>query len=171
MKNIHYFLVSLLFVGSTVVAVAQNAGSFNSEEFMKEVASGGMMEVQLGEMAAQKAVSQEVKEFGQRMVEDHSKANEELKQLASTQNVTLPTTLMSEHQKTVDKLSGLSGEKFDKAYMKAMVKDHDKDIKKFQKAAENASEPELKSWAEKTLMVLEEHHLMAKEAQEATQSL
>lgn len=149
---------------------AQSSASFDSQKFVKEAASGGMMEVKLGEMASQKASSEEVKAFGERMVEDHSKANNELKQIASANNMTIPETMMDKQQKIVDKLSKLSGEEFDEEYMKTMLKDHKKEISKFEKAAEKADNTELKSWAQKTLDVLEQHHQLAEETQQAVQA-
>lgn len=163
MKKPVNFLLSVLFLMGTVVAVAQNSDAFNTEEFVQEAASGGLMEVQLGEMAMQKASSDEVKEFGSRMVEDHSQANKDLMELAQVKQYTVPMTLMDQHQKIIDKLSGLSGEEFDKEYMKVMVEDHRKEIQKFENAVANADNPELKAWAEKTLTVLEEHHQLAEE--------
>ena len=148
----------------------QKKKSFDGQKFMKETASAGMMEVELGKMASEKASSEEVKQFGQTMVEDHTKANEELKALASSSNVTIPESMNEKHQKTVDKLSALSGEEFDQEYMKTMLKDHKKDIEKFQKAAEKADSEKLKAWAEKTIPVLEEHHQLAKETQQTVQA-
>ena len=170
MKKQVYFLVPVVFLIGAAMAVAQNAGSFDSQKFVTEAASGGMMEVQLGEMAMEKASSEEVKDFGQTMVDDHSKANEELKQLASSNNLTIPETLTDKHQKTVDKLSELSGEEFDQEYMKTMVKDHKKDISKFEKAAEKADNTELQAWAQKTLDVLKQHHQKAEDIQQSVQA-
>lgn len=170
MKNIKYFLIPVLFFVGTLITVAQSSDSFDSQKFVKEAASGGMMEVKLGEMASQKASSEEVKAFGQRMVEDHTKANNELKEIASANNLTIPETMMDKQQKTVDKLSELSGEEFDKEYMKTMLKDHKKEISKFEKAAENADNTELQSWAQKTLDVLEQHLQLAKETQQTVQA-
>jgi putative membrane protein len=170
MKSAKFFLVPLLFFVGALVAVAQETGNMDSQEFVNEAASGGMMEVALGEMASQKAASDDVKSFGQKMVEDHSKANEELKQIAASNNLTIPETMMDKQQKMVDKLSELSGAEFDKEYMKAMLKDHKKDIKKFEKAAENADNAEVQAWAEKTLDVLEQHHQLAEETQQTVQA-
>jgi putative membrane protein len=91
------------------------------------------------------------------MVDDHTKANDELKQVASQENLTLPTTLDKKHQQMVDKLSALSGPAFDKAYVKDMVKDHEKDVKEFQKESQDGTDPNIKSFATKTLPVLQSH--------------
>lgn len=131
------------------------------KDFMTEAAQGGMAEVKMGELARTKAQSDKVKNFGDRMVTDHTKANDELKALAAQKGVTLPTDLGTEEQQTYDKLSQLSGPDFDKAYMDAMVKDHDKDVAAFEKQSKNAKDKDLKSFVQKTLPVLKDHKKMA----------
>jgi len=130
--------------------------------FVEKAASGGMAEVKLGKLAMEKGSSPTVKEFGKKMVDDHGKANEELRTLASKKNFPLPTDLDSEAKATYDKLAKLSGADFDKAYLDAMVKDHDEDVKEFKKEASAGSmDPELRAWAQKTLNVIEQHDHMA----------
>jgi putative membrane protein len=126
-------------------------------KFMKEAAEGGMAEVALGQLAAEKASSSEVKKFGQRMVDDHSKANEELKQLASQKNVKLPQDLSAKDKATKSTLESLSGQQFDQAYMKDMVKDHKKDVSDFRRESRSARDPDVKKFATQTLPTLEEH--------------
>jgi putative membrane protein len=133
------------------------------EKFMKEAAVGGMTEVKLGQLAEQKASSEAVKQFGKRMATDHGKANDELKQLASQKGVALPMDLDRSHQGLYDKLAKLNGADFDRAYMKEMVKDHDKDVKAFRKEADSGKDLDLKSWASKTLPTLQEHQQQAKQ--------
>jgi putative membrane protein len=128
--------------------------------FVHEAAVGGMAEVEMGRMAGEKAASADVKQFGQRMVEDHGKANSELKTLAASKGVTLPTTLDAAHKAAHEKLSKLTGAAFDKAYMQQMVKDHAKDVASFKRAASTAADAELKAWAAKTLPTLQEHQKM-----------
>ena len=142
------------------VATAQNtpAGKSSSvsekdKTFMKKAAKGGMMEVAMGRLAEQKAQSEDVKSFGKRMVTDHSKANDELKKIAAEKNVKLPE---KEH-----KVSWSS----DKAYMDAMVKDHEKDLAEFQEEAKNGSDPDVKKFAEDTAKVVQEHLDLAKQIQ------
>lgn len=130
-------------------------------EFLNDAAMGGMTEVELGQMAVNKASSDDVKQFGQRMVDDHSKANDELKQLAQAKGYTLPTTLDKKHQQMIDKLSKLNGAEFDREYMNMMVKDHDKDVATFRKQAERAKDSDVRAWAARTLPTLEEHQKMA----------
>lgn len=138
-------------------------GQFTSKDFkfVCAAAQGGMMEVSLGQLAIQKGSDQAVKDFGQRMVTDHSKANDELKQLALKKGATLPTNGDKESEKMLNTLSNLSGPEFDKAYIKDMVKDHKKDVKDFQKESEKGDDADLKSWVTKTLPVLEDHLRMA----------
>lgn len=137
--------------------------SGDDRSFMTEAATGGMAEVELGRLAAEKGQSADVKKFGQRMVDDHSKANDELKQLATKKGVTLPTDLTGEQKSEKEKLSKLSGAAFDKEYMSAMVEDHDKDVKAFQDKSKDAKDADLKAFVTKTLPTLEEHQKMAKE--------
>src|SRR5687767_3460523 len=146
------------------------AASTVSEEdskFAVEAASGGMMEVQLGELAQQKASSQQVKDFGAMMVRDHSKANEELKSIALNKNITLPPAPGEDHMDHIKNLSEKSGKEFDKDYMKMMVKDHEDDIDKFEKCSKDAKDAELKAFAEKALPTLREHHNAAKKINDA----
>src|SRR5262249_55511746 len=126
------------------------------QSFVLEAAKGGMAEVELGKLAEEKASSPEVKKFGQRMADDHGKANDELKSLAQSKNITIPASDTKE-QKLHDQLSKLSGSEFDKAYMKAMVADHKKDVNAFRKESQSGKDPELKAWAAKTLPTLEDH--------------
>jgi len=143
-------------------AAAAGKLSATDTKFVHEAAVGGMAEVALGRLAAQKASSPDVKQFGQRMVDDHSKANDELKTYASQKGVTLPADLDQAHKATEARLSKLSGEAFDKAYMADMVKDHDKDVASFKHASTTANDADLKAWASKTLPTLQEHQTMAK---------
>jgi putative membrane protein len=126
-------------------------------KFAMEAAMGGMMEVELGRIAAQKGASDEVRQFGQRMVDDHSKAGDDLKQVAEGKGHTLPTALDAKHQAMIQKLNALSGEKFDKEYVKMMVKDHKKDVAAFQKEAGGGMDADIKSFASRTLPTLQEH--------------
>jgi putative membrane protein len=131
--------------------------------FVKEAAMGGMAEVEMGQLAATKAQSADVKQFGQRMVDDHGKANNELKSLASQKNVTLPPELDAKHKGLRAKLEKMSGAEFDRAYMAEMVADHNKDVASFSRESKSGKDPELKAWAAKTLPTLQEHQKMARE--------
>ncbi len=115
-----------------------------------------MAEVELGRLAAQKGHSPDVKRFGERMVTDHSKANDELKQLAVRKGITLPAEPTAQQKQEKERLSKLSGVQFDSEYMKLMVEDHDKDVKAFQDETHGAPDPDIKSFAAKTLPTLQE---------------
>jgi putative membrane protein len=125
--------------------------------FAMKAAQGGLAEVQLGKLAAEKAGSADVKSFGQMMVDDHTKANDQLKSVAEKENITLPTTLKPKDQSLYDKLQNMSGPDFDKAYVKAMVKDHEEDVKEFQKEADKGKNEQIKQFASTTLPVLHTH--------------
>jgi putative membrane protein len=145
------------------------ASTVSEEEskFAVEAASGGMTEVQLGELAQQKAASQKVKDFGAMMVRDHSKLNDELKQVAAKKNITLPPAPGEDHMDHIKKLSEKSGKEFDKDYMKMMVDDHKDDIDKFEKCSKDAKDPELQALATKALPILRQHYDAAKKINDA----
>jgi putative membrane protein len=129
--------------------------------FAKEAAIGGMAEVELGNLAKQKASSADVKQFGDRMVTDHTKGGDELKQWAQSKNITLPAELDSKHTMLRDRLGKLSGDAFDKAYMREMLSDHQHDVAAFKHEATAGHDPDLKAWAAKTLPTLQEHLKLA----------
>ena len=133
------------------------------QSFVMEAAAGGLMEVELGRMAANQASNDEVKKFGQRMVDDHSKANSELSSLAEKKNITLPKELDKKGQAARDHLAKLKGAEFDKAYMQHMVADHAKDVASFRRESKTGTDPDIKAWAEQTLPVLQEHLKQAKQ--------
>lgn len=135
------------------------------EDFIREAASGGMMEVELGRYAQQNAQNPRVKQFGAMMVRNHSKVNEELREIASGKNVTI-SDLEDSHRRKMTDLQKKSGEDFDEAYIKEMVDDHEKDVDKFKKLAENGKDPDLKAFAAKTLPVLLMHLDSAKSIRE-----
>jgi len=131
--------------------------------FMTAAAQGGIAEVEMGRLAAGHASSDKVKQFGQRMVDDHTKANDELKQLASQKGLTLPTEMNAKQKSTMNKLSKLNGAEFDRAYMRDMVTDHQEDVAEFQRESTNGSDADVKAFAGKVLPTLQEHLRMAQE--------
>ncbi len=141
---------------------AAMAVSSADRKFATMAAMDGMTEVELGRLAAERGSSDAVKQFGQRMVDDHSKANDELKQWAETAGVMLPTALDAKHQAMVARMSGLSGAAFDRAYAKEMVKDHIKAVQLFQREADRGTDAGLKSFASSKLPTLREHLEMAR---------
>jgi putative membrane protein len=140
------------------------AGTLAPEDrtFLNKAAVGGMAEVQLGQLAVKNAKSADVKTFGQRMIDDHSKVNSELTRLATTKGVTPPSELDSKNKATLDRLSKSTGDQFDKAYMTDMVTDHEEDVAEFQKEANSGGDPDEKAFAAKTLPTLQEHLQLAK---------
>jgi len=125
--------------------------------FVRQALQGGMAEVQLGQLALQKSTNPDVKQFAQKMVDDHTKLGDAMKQLAQQMNVKPPDSLSGKDKSTVAKLSALNGDEFDKAYIKDMVKDHKQDEKEFKQEAENASNPALQSLASQGGQMISQH--------------
>jgi putative membrane protein len=161
-------LFVMLSLGTALAADAKKGNKLTGadESFVKEAASAGMMEVQLGKIAADNASNDKVKDFGKRMQEDHGKANDELKSVASNKGVTLPKELSGKHKRTFDRLSKFSGAEFDREYMKAMVDDHQEDLTKFKKQADKGNDPDVKQFASKNVSVLEQHLSLAKQTEQ-----
>ena len=136
----------------------KHASTSADERFVLQAAEGGMMEVAKGKLAAQKGAHEGVKQFGQKMVDDHTKAGDELKAIASGKSITLPgETPTSPMQAIVAKLEKLEGAAFDRAYVEDQVRDHEKTIALFEREAKTGTDTELKAFAEKTLPTLKEH--------------
>ena len=156
---------ALMFTGTSLSANEHNKGRFGDRDykFVTEAAQGGMMEVRLGEIAKQRASSQSVRDFAQRMITDHSKAGDELKQVASNKGAAIPTEMSRKHNATIESLEKLSGREFDKEYIAMMVKDHKKDVKEFEDAVKDVSDPDLKAFAQKNLSVIQDHLRMARD--------
>ena len=131
--------------------------------FMDKAAQGGMAEVKLGQLAQEKGSSPAVKDFGKRMVTDHSKANDQLKNIASQKGVNLPGAIDAKDQATYDRLSKLSGSEFDNEYMRDMVKDHQMDVNEFRHEQQTAKDTDVKSFAQQTLPTLEQHLSLAQQ--------
>jgi putative membrane protein len=142
-------------------------GKVPDETFVVKAANGSMAEVALGKLAVEKAGSDEVKKFGQRMVDDHGKANDELKTLAQNKHITLPTEINPEEKALHDRLAKLSGASFDRAYIQAMLADHKKDVNEFRMEAKSGHDADVKGWAAKTLPTLEEHLKLAENTNRA----
>lgn len=133
------------------------------KEFITEAATGSMMEVQLGTLAAQKASSNDVKQYGERIATAHSQLGQRLQQLASNLNVTLPQELNPEQRNMVSRLEKLSGKAFDREYIRAMVSDHLKDISEFERAASQVTNADIKQFVSEALPTLREHLKTARE--------
>ncbi len=124
---------------------------------MKKAAKGNLEEIDLGRLAARKALSPEVKQFANRMIRDHSKANQELASLAASKGVEVPKSASLSAGASAMHLKMVSGKSFDEAYVKMMVEDHKEDVAAFQKESESAQDPDVKNFASKTLPTLQSH--------------
>lgn len=137
-----------------------NANKIDEKRFVKDAFAGGLTEVELSKLAVQKASSDAVKQFAQKMIDDVSKTNQELKAIAAKENIPVPDSLDSKRQSKVDKLAKLSGSDFDRAYLKDAMKEQD--VRDFQQEAKSGSDPDVKQFASKTIPALEEHQTTAK---------
>ncbi|MEH2205298.1 MAG: DUF4142 domain-containing protein [Nostoc sp.] len=135
----------------------QNNLSSADKQFMTEAAQGGLAEVQLGQLASERGTSDAVKQYGQRMVQDHTLVNNQLKQLATQKGVTLPTTLDSKNKQVQQSLSRLPRARFDRQYLNHMLQDHEKDVSAFQTEAEQGQDSDVKTFAGQTLPILQDH--------------
>ena len=135
-------------------------------EFARKAAEGGLKEVRLGELAQQQAASEQVQQFGERMVADHGNANEQLMEMAEAKGIELPQELSQEAQQLYDELQQKSGAEFDQAYMDEMVSDHQKDVESFSQFSASGQDQELVQFATETLPVLQQHLQMAEQISE-----
>jgi len=133
------------------------------QQFLQHAARDGLAEVQLGQMAAERASNPDVQRFGQRMVTDHSQANQELMTLAQSKNIAIPKDIDKQHQKTAGTLTKKQGTSFDREYTRDMVTDHEKAVRLFTTEANEGSDPDIKAFASKTLPTLQEHLQMARQ--------
>jgi putative membrane protein len=158
-------LALALSAGALIGADRENRGQLSAKDykFVADAYRGGTTEVELGQLAVQKASTDQVRHFGERMVADHKRANEELATIASAKGATLPARLSYGENATMSHLQKATGADFDKSYAKHMVKDHETDVKDFKDAAKDLNDPELRAFAQKTLPTLEEHLRMARE--------
>lgn len=138
--------------GSTGIGVVAD-----DAKFAVDAANGGMTEVELSKLAAAKAINADVKAFANMMITDHSKANEELKGIAATKNITLPDSVNADSKSAIEDLSNKSGADFDKAYVDKMVSDHKSTVDMFESASKNLKDPDLKAFVDKTLPVIKGH--------------
>ena len=163
--NIKHWLTAGIVLALAGSALAQQPAAKTppaDQHFMVKAAQGGMGEVALGQLAQTHGSSAGVKQFGQKMVTDHSKANAQLMQVAAKQGVALPSAPGPEEQATKARLSKLSGAAFDRAYVSDMVEDHVQDVAEFQKEARTGKDPAVKAFAAKTLPTLKMHLQMAR---------
>lgn len=145
------------------LAAKTNTPSRADNHFITQAAEGGQAEVELGRLATRHAASDQVKLFGQRMIDDHTKADNDLMNIANREGFTLPNKIDHKDQKEINHLAKLNGPKFDKAYMKYMVKDHKKDVKDFKHEADHGRNPAVKNFASQTQPVLQQHLQLAEQ--------
>jgi len=169
MKNA--LVATAVFVLAAAAAFAQTAPakpvSSADQTFILNTAKAGMAEVEFGKVAAQNASSDAVKKFGQKMSDDHSKANDELKALAASKNVVLPSEVDAQDKAMRDTLAAMKGEAFDREYMTMMVAGHRKVVESFQTEAKSGQDADLKAWVTKTLPTIEEHLKLAQDTNRA----
>lgn len=151
------FAIVLSLGRSMTAQSARSAGSSPDQHFVAAAAAGGLAELKFAKLAQEKASDPAVRAFGRRMVDDHTKTGEQLKEIARSQNITLPADLNFADQAQYDQLSKLSGPEFDYAYMQMMVEDHEKDVAEFKREATSGKNPAIKNFAAQTLPTLEDH--------------
>lgn len=141
----------------TMQQQTQTAGQMQDKAFVRKAMEGGMAEVELGQLASQKASSDDVKQFGQKMVDDHTKLNDRMKPVAQQLGVNPPTKLSKKDQEAKTKLESLSGTQFDDAYIRMMLKDHKQDASEFKTEAQNAQNPAVQQAAQQGSQVIDQH--------------
>lgn len=164
--------LTALFAASALAwpLAAVSQASKEDQKSIHALSEANLAEVEAGKLAQQKAASDEVKKFGQHMVQDHGKMLDEIKQLAEKKNATIASGPNKEHRAAMKKLQAMSGESFDRAYMDQMVKDHKKALKLVQDTAKNAKDAELKAAAQKAVPEIQEHLKMAQDLSKQSQA-
>jgi putative membrane protein len=156
-------MAALALTVSSLWANEHEKGEKGDNAFIKHAAQCNLMEVKAAQLGSDKGQSQEVKRFSEKLVKDHGQAMQQIRQLAQTHNVTLPTELDAKQQAKLDKLQAASGAEFDKDFARCMVKDHAKAVAKYEKASQKCEAADVKSYAQTTLPALREHLRMAKD--------
>ncbi|MDD5206134.1 MAG: DUF4142 domain-containing protein [Desulfobacterales bacterium] len=159
MKAMSLLSVLILFGACAQMAGRATPDTLGEKEtlFMQETAMAGVAEVQLGQLALQRSSSKEVKQFADAIVNDHTVADQQLRNLAEKKSVNLPAQPDEKHRTVADRLSRLKGSAFDRQYMSAMVKNHQKTVDRFKEQAEQGLDPELKAFADRNLPILQQH--------------
>ena len=151
---------------ATILAVTLGAApalaASMTPEFARQAAQGGMAEVQMSRLAADRANDPEVRDFARRMIDDHSRANDQLERIARQRGWVLPQRPDAEHRAMMRRLRQRNGRDFDRAYMQAMVADHNATVMHFRRYARNGDDRRLRNWAQRTLPTLVEHRHLAR---------
>jgi len=153
-----------------LVAQEQKKGQSLDQHFVLTASEADLAEINLGRLASQRASNKDVKEFGQKMVEDHGKSSKELLAIVNKKGIKAATQMSKKHEAAMAELSRLQGAEFDKHYMKHMVMGHGHAVKLFEDESNNGSDADIKAFASKTLPVIQEHHRMAKSIADKVQS-
>ena len=140
---------------------ASNQANVADRNFARAAAAGGLAEVELGRLADQNGQSPEARQFGQRMVKDHSKANDQLKALATAANIPLPDAPGPEDQAMQERLDKMQGDAFDRAYIRGQISAHQETVQLFEYEIGSGQDSQIKNFASQTLPVLMEHLEMA----------
>ena len=140
-------------------SAGKSASAINStdQQFVRRVAANGLMDVELGKLATKKALSNDVKKYGQQMIDDHTKASDHLRQLAAKKGMALAPKLAGSALATRNRLNKFSGDQFDAAYMEEMLKDHKQDVEDFRRESKMTSDPDIRGFVSETLPILEDH--------------
>lgn len=165
-------LRSLIYVGfasAALISMPAHAAS-SAKGFVEKVSEGNAAELALGKLALEKANNPEVKSFAQHIVDDHQKSQDELKQVAQNKGLETPDKIGIKQKATQERLQRMSGASFDKAYIDAMVKEHQNKVKEFERQAQSSDDPEIKNWAAQTVPKLQQHLQTAKALQNQLQS-
>jgi putative membrane protein len=162
MKRVIVSLGSVLFILSSAANGICRDKSEADQQFVNEAAQGGMLEVELGQLALKNGASSEVKNFGQQMVTDHTRLNDALGNAAKKDGLQVPTALSAEQRAEIQSLSKISGKEFDSNYAQLMVKDHTHDLAAFRKEESTTERPDLKKAIANAIPVVEHHLEMAK---------
>ena len=155
--------IALLSASCAVIAQNTTSPSASDKKFVQEALQGGTAEVQLGKLAAEKANGEDVKQFGQKMIDDHTKLGDQMKEVAQKEGISIPSGVTSKDKELETKLSSLSGDSFDKAYIKAMLKDHQHDLSEFKKEANSGNDTSIKDAASQGEQVISEHLKMVRD--------
>lgn len=158
----HPLAASVLAVSIAFALPAMAVEETADQKFAADAAKDSMAEIQLGKLALNKSDNAQIREFANRMIQDHTKANTQLESIAKSGNVVLPSEPGKKLADPMDKLSGLSGKEFDRSYVRDMVRDHEEAVRMFQHYERGSTNAELRQFAQQTLPVLQEHLALAK---------
>lgn len=144
------------------------AGDMDSAGFLRDAAAGGRKEIEIGRLAVKRGINARVRQFGQRMVDDHTNADKDLMQVAKKANIDVPAGTSAEQQQDIDQIAAIKGDAFDPEYMKSMVKDHEDAVSRFEDQSRNGTDPDVRAFADRMLPTLRDH---LQQAREIAQSL